>query len=151
MILKWISRKRVILDQLCYNGFKFLLVLLEYWLKSHINSSYLFLSYSHNYLLMISSVLYLLASYLLTGVCGSPGLILANCVNMAVRIVHSLKFIRDFFSTTSYHPLRRSVPSAKLLLSFTITSLVTAMSEVKPHIFKEFLTLCGVLVDLFLL
>ena len=91
---------------------------------------------SHNYLLMASSVLYLLASYVLTGACGSAGLILANCVNMVVRIVCSLKFIKDFFSATSYHPLRRSVPSVKLLLTFTIISLVTVLSEVM-HIFIQ--------------
>ena len=90
----------------------------------------LLLHCSHNYLLMGSSLLYLLASYVLTGVCGSAGLILANCVNMTVRIVCSLRFIKDFFSTTSYSPLRCSVPSVKLLLTFTIISIITVLSEV---------------------
>ena len=94
------------------------------------SSYYPLLNCSHNYLLMASSVLYLLASYVLAGLCGSTGLILANCVNMAVRIVCSLKFIRDFFSTTSYHPLRWSLPSLQLLLTFILTSLITALSEV---------------------
>lgn len=84
----------------------------------------------HNHLLMVSSVLYLMTSYVLTGVCGSAGLILANCVNMAVRIVCSLKFIRDFFSTTSYDPLRCGIPSVKFLLTFIIVSMITIMSEI---------------------
>ena len=102
---------------------------------------YLLLYCSHNYLLIVSTILYLVASYVLTGVCGSAGLILANCVNMAVRIVCSLKFIKDFFSTTSYDPLRCSIPSVKLLLTFIIVSIITVTSEVMSFV-KFFTYLC---------
>lgn len=114
---------------------------------------WLFLFCRHNYLLTISSLLYLLASYMLTGLCGSAGLILANCVNMAVRIVCSCKFIRDFFSTTSYHPLRHSIPSLKLLLTFVIALLVTALSEVEKvlwfcKVLNVFINRCIFAVDM---
>lgn len=91
---------------------------------------YRFLLCRHNYLLTVSSVLYLTASYVLTQMCGSSGLVLANCVNMAVRIVCSLLFIRDFFSMTPYYSLKRSVPSVNLLIAFIITLVVTSLSEV---------------------
>lgn len=81
-------------------------------------------------MLAASSVIYLCASYALTELCGSTGLILANCVNMAIRIVSSLMFIRNFFLTTLYHPLRQSLLSMELLVTFIITLLVTTFSEV---------------------
>lgn len=73
---------------------------------------------------------------------GSTGLILGNCVNMAIRIGCSLKFIRDFFSTTPYHPLEHSVPSTKLLATFVITLLVTALSEVLLVRFSIIFVIC---------
>ena len=86
---------------------------------------------------------------MLTGVCGSAGLILANCVNMTIRIVCSLKFIKDFFTTTSYNPLRCSIPSARLLLTFIVVSIITVMSEVMS--FMKSFTYLPMQVDLFLL
>lgn len=84
----------------------------------------------HNRLLVAFSVLYLIASFMLTWLLGSAGLILANCVNMAIRIIFSLKFINDFFSTTPFNPLKDCILSKWLNVVFVITWIATALSEV---------------------
>jgi len=75
-------------------------------------------------------VLYLMASFVLTWLFGSTGLILANCVNMAIRIFYSVLFINDFFSITPFNPVKDSIPSKWLNFIFVIIWIVTALSEV---------------------
>jgi len=66
----------------------------------------------------------------LTWLFGSTGLILANCVNMAIRIWCSILFINDFFYITPFNPVKDSIPSKWLNIIFIIIWIVTALSEV---------------------
>ncbi|XP_065912317.1 man(5)GlcNAc(2)-PP-dolichol translocation protein RFT1-like [Dysidea avara] len=84
----------------------------------------------HNRWLVVFSVLYLMASFVLTWLCGSTGLILANCVNMAIRIICSILFINNFFSTTPFNLLKDCIPSKWLNITFIIIWIATALSEV---------------------
>ncbi|KAL8575487.1 hypothetical protein ACOMHN_013038 [Nucella lapillus] len=76
------------------------------------------------------SVLFLTTSWLLTTQVGSVGFILANCLNMILRITHSLLFIRGYFEGTEYSPLSRVLPSAAVIVSLGLSLVVTALSEI---------------------
>lgn len=76
------------------------------------------------------SVSFLLLSYMLTWWAGSIGFILANCLNMALRISHSLLYIHRYFQSSRWKPLRGLLPSPLLLVVLIISAGVTAGSEV---------------------
>ena len=76
------------------------------------------------------SVSFLLLSYLLTGWLGAVGFILANCLNMGLRILHSLLYIQRYFRGGPWGPLTGLLPSPALLLALALSAVVTALSEV---------------------
>ncbi|XP_031570734.1 protein RFT1 homolog [Actinia tenebrosa] len=84
---------------------------------------------SYNYKMMMFSCFFLLASWYLT-VFGSSGFIIANCLNMILRIFHSLSFILKYFkSTPDLQPLRGIFPSYLVLLTYALSGIITALSE----------------------
>lgn len=76
------------------------------------------------------SVSFLFLSYILTGWAGSVGFILANCLNMGLRILHSLLYIHRYFQLSRWKPLRGLLPSLPILLALGVSAVVTAVSEV---------------------
>lgn len=82
------------------------------------------------------STSFLLLSYWLTWLLGGVGFILANCCNMALRIIHSLIYIHGYFQHSDHTPLSGLRPHPAVLITLTISSILTAFSEVKLKINK---------------
>lgn len=83
----------------------------------------------YNYLMVVFSITFLLISYILTNILGPVGFILANCVNMGARIIHSLYFIHKKYSETKYEPLVGLIPSFKFVLMLVLSGITTKLSE----------------------
>eukprot|EP01135_Chromosphaera_perkinsii_P003464 Nk52_evm2s244 gene=Nk52_evmTU2s244 len=89
-----------------------------------------------NRIMVVFSAVFLAASYYLTRVFGSVGFIMANCINMLIRIVHSLAFIHRYHSRQSSergsntipHPIVASLPHPMVLATLLISFLVTRVS-----------------------
>lgn len=77
------------------------------------------------------SVSFLFLSYVLTWWAGAVGFILANCLNMGLRILHSLLYIHGYFRASPWKPLRGLRPSPLLMLTLGASAAVTALSEVR--------------------
>lgn len=85
------------------------------------------------------SVSFLFLSYMLTWWAGAVGFIMANCLNMGLRIMHSLFYIHHYFKSSQWKPLRGLLPSPLLLLALGVSAVVTALSEVQKN--QDFLFL----------
>ncbi|CAG9831651.1 unnamed protein product [Diabrotica balteata] len=83
----------------------------------------------YNYIMVIFSISFLIISYLFTYIFGPVGFILANCINMTARIVHSLRFISKQYKETKYRPLEGLVPGKKFFLALLISGIATRLSE----------------------
>uniref|UniRef100_A0A3Q3FSW9 Protein RFT1 homolog n=1 Tax=Labrus bergylta TaxID=56723 RepID=A0A3Q3FSW9_9LABR len=83
----------------------------------------------YNLVMLALSVSFLFLSYMLTWWAGSVGFILANCLNMGLRIMHSVLYIHHYFLPTQWKPLRGLLPSPLLLLALAVSTVVTALSE----------------------
>ncbi|KAG2470416.1 SMBT1 protein, partial [Polypterus senegalus] len=84
----------------------------------------------YNFVMLALSICFLCFSYFLTWWHGSVGFILANCLNMALRIAHSIHFIQRYFAPSSQRPLSGLRLSPILVLVFLAGGLLTAFSEV---------------------
>lgn len=85
----------------------------------------------YNLVMLGLSASFLVLSYWLTWLFGGVGFILANCCNMALRIIHSLIYIHHYFKHSDHTPLSGLRPHPVLLIVLTISSILTAISEVK--------------------
>ncbi|XP_040889161.1 protein RFT1 homolog isoform X2 [Toxotes jaculatrix] len=83
----------------------------------------------YNLVMLALSVSFLFLSYMLTWWAGGVGFILANCLNMGLRILHSLLYIHRYFQFSQWKPLRGLLPSPLLLLALAVSAGVTAASE----------------------
>ncbi|GAB1608069.1 protein RFT1 homolog isoform X1 [Argonauta hians] len=83
----------------------------------------------YNNMMLGFSVTFLAGSWIFTRYFGSVGFILANCLNMALRILHSAVFIRKYFADSSVHPLRALLVQPLILCSFCVTFCITWLSE----------------------
>jgi oligosaccharide translocation protein RFT1 len=86
----------------------------------------------YNLVMLALSISFLLLSYMLTWWAGGIGFILANCLNMGLRILHSLFYIHRYFLSSQWTPLCGLRPSPLLLLALALSAVLTALSEV-PH------------------
>ena len=86
--------------------------------------------FRYNLVMLALSVSFLLLSYRLTWWAGGVGFILANGLNMGLRISHSLLYIHHYFQSSPWKPLRGLLPSPLLLLALAVSAVVTAVSEV---------------------
>ncbi|XP_054751425.2 protein RFT1 homolog [Lytechinus pictus] len=77
------------------------------------------------------SLVFLSSSWYLTKTIGSVGFILANCLNMLARIIHSIYFIAKFYSGSPFKPLKGLIPSVYVLITLAFSWLITTMSELK--------------------
>lgn len=84
-----------------------------------------------NVWLVVCSLIYICLSVALINFAGVVGLILANSVNMLLRISYSLNFIQKFFKGSSTFRLLKSLPNPKILVIFAVAALVTRISEKK--------------------
>ncbi|XP_030751272.1 protein RFT1 homolog [Sitophilus oryzae] len=107
----------------------------------------------YNYVMVVFSISFLLISYILTNILGPVGFIVANCINMAARIIHSLYFIHEKFLKTGYKPIEGLIPDKKYIAILVISGIGTKLSEkcilpntVLGHIGIGMLLLLGTLV-----
>lgn len=84
----------------------------------------------YNLVMLALSVSFLFLSYMLTWWAGAVGFILANCLNMGLRILHSLLYIHRYFKSSRWKPLRGLLPSPLLLLALAVSAIITSVSEV---------------------
>ncbi|XP_051874398.1 protein RFT1 homolog isoform X2 [Pristis pectinata] len=84
----------------------------------------------YNLVMLALSLSFLGLSFCLTHWQGAVGFILANCLNMGLRITHSLRYISCYFRPTEHRPLRGLQLSAPLLLVYLASGIVTVLSQV---------------------
>ncbi|XP_064130461.1 protein RFT1 homolog isoform X2 [Loxodonta africana] len=84
----------------------------------------------YNFTMLALSSSFLVFSYLLTCWCGNVGFILANCLNMGIRITKSLCFIHRYYRDSPYRPLAGLYLSPVLLGAFALSGGITGVSEV---------------------
>lgn len=77
--------------------------------------------------LLVFSLIYLVLNVSLIHSAGAIGLILANSLNIALRIAYSAVFIRNYFQDSSSFSFRRCLPSGWTFLLFS--GIVTLVSE----------------------
>ncbi|WAR02623.1 RFT1-like protein [Mya arenaria] len=87
------------------------------------------ITYIYNQKMVVFSLLFLLSSLLLTSVCGSVGFILANCLNMAARIAHSIYYILQYFRGSKFKPLHDVIPHPAVIASLLAALIATLASE----------------------
>ncbi|KAM6981293.1 man(5)GlcNAc(2)-PP-dolichol translocation protein RFT1 [Aplochiton taeniatus] len=83
----------------------------------------------YNIVMLALSVSFLFLSYMLTWWAGGIGFIMANCLNMGLRILHSLLYIHRYFLQSPWRPLRALWPSPALLLALALSAVLTSLSE----------------------
>lgn len=83
----------------------------------------------YNLVMLGLSISFLILSYMLTGWAGGIGFILANCLNMGLRILHSILFIYHYFQASQWRPLHGLLPSPLLILALAVSAVATALSE----------------------
>lgn len=118
----------------------------------------------HNFRLIIFSVVYLLFAMLFVNYFHIYGFILANCLNMFLRIVYNVKYIQDLFhgfsdtdgdnyvENRSYRVFRIIFSkSITLNILFILAFAITKLSEfyVNSYIVHVFVGLIMLLVNLF--
>lgn len=91
---------------------------------------YLCCTCRYNLVMLGLSISFLILSYMLTGWAGGIGFILANCLNMGLRILHSILFIYHYFQASQWRPLHGLLPSPLLILALAVSAVATALSEV---------------------
>ncbi|XP_046845963.1 protein RFT1 homolog [Xenia sp. Carnegie-2017] len=82
----------------------------------------------YNQKMLIFSIMFLLSSFVFTYF-GAVGFILANCLNMSLRIFHSIIYINKYFLGTNHTPLKALQLSKPVVLSYAFSFIVTYISE----------------------
>jgi oligosaccharide translocation protein RFT1 len=91
----------------------------------------------YNMILVAFSAVYMLASWYFIQVWHTTGLVLANCVNMLLRIAFNLHFMKGFFAqhpgatngSGSFWQLQSIVPPVPVLVMLCVSYLTTRTSE----------------------
>ncbi|OXU21372.1 hypothetical protein TSAR_005295 [Trichomalopsis sarcophagae] len=83
----------------------------------------------NNLMMIYQSIAFLVTSYIFATWFGSVGFIFGNCVNMILRIYHSVTFINKRYSETNYQPLLGLVPKPFFSSSLVVAALVTTCSH----------------------
>ncbi|XP_002730908.1 man(5)GlcNAc(2)-PP-dolichol translocation protein RFT1-like [Saccoglossus kowalevskii] len=84
-----------------------------------------------NHKLLVFSGIFMFFSWYFAKVLGSVGFILANCINIAVRILHSIYYTLNYYKDTEYRPLKGIIPSLMVLVVYSLALVITAVSETK--------------------
>ncbi|XP_044469045.1 protein RFT1 homolog [Mangifera indica] len=77
--------------------------------------------------LLVFSVIYIISNVLLIQAAGAVGLILANSLNMSLRIMYSAVFIRHYFQDSTLFSFRSCLPSGWPIL--LLSGVITLLSE----------------------
>lgn len=97
----------------------------------------------NNIVMICESVVFLVASYIFVLLFGPVGFIFGNCVNMGLRIIHSVLFISKRHRDTNHHPLRglilKPVFSGSLLFAALITNISSAYLFPDAKLFHFFI------------
>ncbi|TRY55025.1 hypothetical protein DNTS_020760 [Danionella cerebrum] len=83
----------------------------------------------YNLVMLGLSVSFLFLSYWLTWMLGGVGFILANCCNMALRITHSIFYIRRYFLESEHRPLWGLCPHPAVITALGMSAIITSVSE----------------------
>jgi len=83
----------------------------------------------YNKRMMFFSFVFLAAALCFTNILGSAGLIMANCLNMIMRIIHSSLFIRQYFKSSILNPLYGIFPTRMVMFSLVLSFITTSWSE----------------------
>ncbi|XP_074643284.1 man(5)GlcNAc(2)-PP-dolichol translocation protein RFT1-like isoform X2 [Tubulanus polymorphus] len=83
----------------------------------------------YNQKMLLFSVLFLLASYYLAKMLGAVGFILANCLNMIARIIHSIYYVSHYMKEMPRSPLIGLLPSLPVSLVYFAAFVITTLSE----------------------
>ena len=78
------------------------------------------------------SSVYVCSCIVLVRLYDTPGLVLANCLNMAARITYSIHFARSYFARSNASKLlsfRSALPHRAVLSAFLVSFLLTGLSE----------------------
>ena len=82
-----------------------------------------------NYLMIYFSFIFLFLSYIFVYIFGPSGLILANCVNMCLRIVHSLSYISQKFANSHLKPFEGFLLDCKFLTVLVMSGVILKLTE----------------------
>ncbi|XP_076804473.1 man(5)GlcNAc(2)-PP-dolichol translocation protein RFT1-like [Clavelina lepadiformis] len=116
---------------------------------------------NYNKKMLLFSFLFLTTSYYLTILVGSVGFILANCLNMLARIIHSIIFLKRFYKKSRISsPLHGLIPRPVVLVTLAVSFLICSFSESQlcchrgwifrvVHISVGAICLCAVAVSVF--
>lgn len=81
--------------------------------------------------LIVCSLVYISLSVALIRIAGAVGLIIANCVNMLLRIIYSMNFIRNYFKGSSTFRIWHALPDSRVVVVLAVSVVATHMSERK--------------------
>lgn len=82
----------------------------------------------YNRKMLVFSFIFLSSSWLLTHLLGSVGFIIANCLNMGARIIHSVYYIHLYYEETEERPLWGMLPYRPVILAYGASFLATFSS-----------------------
>ncbi|KAK9021738.1 hypothetical protein V6N11_011709 [Hibiscus sabdariffa] len=83
--------------------------------------------------LIVFSIIYAALNFMLVGSAGAVGLILANSLNMVLRIIYSAIFIKHFFQESSSFSFYSCLPSGwTILLLSGVATLISEKSISRP-------------------
>ncbi|XP_078483510.1 man(5)GlcNAc(2)-PP-dolichol translocation protein RFT1-like [Ciona intestinalis] len=85
----------------------------------------------YNKKMLLFSILFLSCSYYLTKAIGSVGFIIANCLNMIARILHSVFYINRYYSSfqSITSPLLGLIPGIPVILTLCLSSILCMVSQ----------------------
>ena len=78
----------------------------------------------------LMSVCYLVLTYTLTSMLGPVGMVLANCANMAVRIIFAVKVIQKTYEDQPINPLQSLIPDTDVLFLLLSAGVTCFLSEI---------------------
>lgn len=84
---------------------------------------------THNGKMAICTVVFLAASYLFSKTFGAVGLILANMVNMSLRIFLSFVHIRETHKDVDFDVIARSIPDYRVIAMLCVSCVSCLISE----------------------
>jgi len=85
---------------------------------------------SYTRAMSLISVIYLFLAFAFTKIIGPVGFVLANCCNMAIRIMFSLRVIRNVFSSLPTSPLSGLTPDNDILFLLLSGGVTCQLSEI---------------------
>ncbi|XP_042217702.1 protein RFT1 homolog isoform X2 [Homarus americanus] len=90
----------------------------------------------YNHFLVLFSAAYIGTAVIFTQIFGPLGFVLANCINMGLRITYSCWFIHKQYQGSEYQPLSSVYITPRIIMLFSFALVFTTISEpthVPPH------------------